>query len=342
MEQDGIVSHLPGAPKGEDGCKRELDVFAGVEDKAGLPATHRGRNGVKFKINRLPPNLTHIGNWAFQSCSGLTEIALPPGLTHIGDRAFHRCPNIKRVLITPDLAHRGPIAVLDTDTVRSLKASGATVRGWAPLTLTTLGGDAVEIQLTLPKKVSADYNVGTALASAAAAKLGVPPEELYIAAAVKDVVLFRPTISVSVVVLDADGRHTRADRAIAVTLATECGPTDAVDATIPTTVRYAARKIAETVFGIPGLQAVSAVRLHVEVDGAVAAVGADQLFRKLGDRDLDTGLAAAGIADGVMLGVTPRKRGWRRRRTNLAAVFRGEATTGGQQRLDPQSSESVV
>jgi len=62
MDQDGVVSHLPSTPKVEDGCKRELDVFAGVVDKANLPATHQGKkqvkNGVKFKINRLPPNLT--------------------------------------------------------------------------------------------------------------------------------------------------------------------------------------------------------------------------------------------------------------------------------------------
>ena len=87
----------------------------------------------------------------------------------------------------------------------------------------------------------------------------------------------------------------------------------------------------EQVLGIPG----SAVRLHVEVGGA-AAVGADQVFRKLGSRDLDTELAAAGIADGVMLGMKPRKRGWRRRpRTDLAAILRGR-----QQQLDPQSSGS--
>ena len=57
------------------------------------------------------------------------------------------------------------------------------------------------------------------------------------------------------------------------------------------------------------------------------------MFGKLGSRDLDTELAAAGIADGVMLGVKPQKRGWRRRRTDLAAILRGR-----QQQLDPQSS----
>ena len=238
-------------------------MFAVVQ-QTDLPASHQGRNGEKFGINRLPPNLTHIEDGAFEYCSGLTEIALPPGLTHIGDRAFafcsgmtkityrpglthigvgafsscsglteialppglthigvgafsycpgltkialppglthigvwafSSCRKIKTVLITPDPAHRGKlgavaVAVLHTDTVRRLKAS-ATVRGWAPLalTLTTLGGDAVKVQLALPENLSADFTVGMALASAAAAKLGVPPEEVYIAAAVKDVLL---------------------------------------------------------------------------------------------------------------------------------------------------------
>ena len=84
MEQDGVGSRLSiSAQKLEDGCKRELAVFKGVLDKTNLPAMHRGENGVKFKINQLQTNLTHIGVGAFHSCSGLTEIAFTVVLTGV-------------------------------------------------------------------------------------------------------------------------------------------------------------------------------------------------------------------------------------------------------------------
>ena len=54
----------------------------------------------------------------------------------------------------------------------------------------------------------------------------------------------------------------------------------------PTTVRYAVKKVAQTVCRIPGSQAGSAVRLHVG-DGAAAGLG--QGFRELGGRDQDAG-----------------------------------------------------
>ena len=64
----------------------------------------------------------------------------------------------------------------------------------------------------------------------------------------------------------------------------------------------------------------SAVRLHVG-GGGTGADGQGHEFRKLGDHDLDTGLAAAGVVDGAVLGVRARKRGWRRRRAELVPVM---------------------
>ena len=106
---------------------------------------------------------------------------------------------------------------------------GATVR-WAPrtFTLTTLGGDVVEVALpAMPSPFPADYHIAAELVSAAAAELGVPHEEIYIVEG--KAILNRPTITVTVVVLDTDtdGHGTtvvRRDTA-PVALATECGPT---------------------------------------------------------------------------------------------------------------------
>ena len=283
----------------------------------------------------FPPGLTYIGRAAFFLCIGLTEVTLPPGLNHIGSKAFDCCPSITTVLITPNLAHRpGPYLDRRTsplaDAVRKIKQGGATVR-WAPpltFTLTTLGGDVVEVALpTIPSRFPADFDIAAELASAAAAELGVHRDEIYIVEG--KTILYRPTITVTVVVLDTDvvdGHEIAVVRrdvaAVPMVLATECGPTDEAGTVAPTTVRYARRKIATTVFGIPEAEAGAAIQLHVGANGTGADDGQGHGFRKLGDyRDLEAGLAAAGVVDGAVVGVRARKRGWRRQRAELIPVM---------------------
>ena len=267
----------------------------------------------------LPPGLTHIREYAFRDCSGLTEITLPAGLTNINirEQAFWNCSNIAAVLVTPDPTFRGIPPVLETKAVLSLRVDGAAPWGWAPCTLATLRGDVVQVRLhTASRQSRAAFDVAAAISAAAAAELGVLPEDIFVVDG--KVILYRPTVTVSVVVLDAAGARTDAAAApIPVHLATECGPTDKVDTVAPTTVSYAVRKVAQAVFGIPGTEAGAAVRLHVH-DGAVAGLGQD--FRKLGGRDQGAVLAAAGIVDGAVLGVKARRRGWLRREVELKII----------------------
>ena len=234
------------------------------------------------------------------------------------------------VLVTPDPTFRGISPVLQTEAVRVLRAGGAAVH-WAPRRLATLRGDVVEVQLhTGSRRFGADFDVAAELAAAAAAELGVLPEDICIVDG--KVIVYHPTITVGVVVLDADG--TRADATAApvlVQLAIECGPTGNADTVALTTVRYAARKIARTIFGIPGPEAGAAVRLHVG-DGAAASLGRG--FWKLGGRDQDAVLAAAGIVNGAVLGVNATKRGCFRRRAKLKSVGGG----GGEARCHGKSS----
>ena len=121
-------------------------------------------------------------------------------------------------------------------------------------------------------------------------------------------------------------------------LATECGPTDDANDVAQTTVSYAVRKVARSVFGLPGSEAGSTIRIHVGDGGGGA--GSDQGFRKLGGRDQGAALAAAGIVDGAVLGVTPRKRGWFRGRVELEVVASFSGQAGSQRK--PQSRQSSV
>ena len=42
----------------------------------------------------LPAGITEIGDYAFQHCSGLTSLTLPAGITKIGDYAFQHCSGL--------------------------------------------------------------------------------------------------------------------------------------------------------------------------------------------------------------------------------------------------------
>ena len=223
--------------------------------------------------------------------------------------------------------------------------AAATVDAWTagavhqiPRRFTTLEGDVVEVQLSpfYPDDVDAIPDVMPELTAAAAAKLGVMPEDIYIAN--DRVILYRPTITVSIVVLDADGNRTdTATAPIAVTLATECGPTDNADTVVPTTVRYAVQKVARVVFGLPRWRAQWAIRLHVKNPGG-------QGFRKLGGRHQVYFLPQAGITDGMMLGVKPRTKGCFGRRVELEVVVSDSARKASPpQKTQPRHvSMSVV
>ncbi|MBN2703577.1 MAG: leucine-rich repeat protein [Pontiellaceae bacterium] len=42
-------------------------------------------------------SVTNIGNWAFHSCSGLTELVIPDSVATIGDQAFIFCYGLQKV-----------------------------------------------------------------------------------------------------------------------------------------------------------------------------------------------------------------------------------------------------
>ena len=39
----------------------------------------------------VPDGVTEIGGWAFEGCSGLTDVVIPNSITEIGEHAFAYC-----------------------------------------------------------------------------------------------------------------------------------------------------------------------------------------------------------------------------------------------------------
>lgn len=57
--------------------------------------------GGKMGSLAIPNSVTHILDFAFSGCKGLTSITIPSGVTRIGDGAFDKCLGLKGSLTIP-------------------------------------------------------------------------------------------------------------------------------------------------------------------------------------------------------------------------------------------------
>ena len=64
-------------------------------------------HGEKYTI---PDNVTHIGNYAFKSCS-IKELKLPDTITYIGTNAFYGCDNLKNIILPDNINHIGKYVI---------------------------------------------------------------------------------------------------------------------------------------------------------------------------------------------------------------------------------------
>ena len=62
--------------------------------------------GIKYYINdkeitriEIPSNVTTLGNYVFQGCSGFTSLTLPAGITSIGSDAFSNCSGLTSIYV---------------------------------------------------------------------------------------------------------------------------------------------------------------------------------------------------------------------------------------------------
>ena len=75
-----------------------------------LYAEHLYLNGEEVKDLVIPNSMTSIGNYAFDSCKGLTSVTIPNSVTSIGESAFSFCTGLTSVTIGNSVTSIGDCA----------------------------------------------------------------------------------------------------------------------------------------------------------------------------------------------------------------------------------------
>ena len=68
--------------------------FVGFRSNPLSYARHLYLNGEEVKDLVIPNSVTSIGDWAFNSCKGLTSVTIPNSITSIGNYAFSYCSGL--------------------------------------------------------------------------------------------------------------------------------------------------------------------------------------------------------------------------------------------------------
>ena len=83
--------------------------------------------GIKYYINdkeitsiEIPSNVTTLGNYVFQGCSGLTSLNLPAGITKIGSYAFMGCSGLTSLNLPAGITEIDKYAFYDCNGLTSL------------------------------------------------------------------------------------------------------------------------------------------------------------------------------------------------------------------------------
>ncbi len=75
-------------------------------------AHHLYLNGEEVTDLVITEDITHVGDYAFDYCSGLTSVTFLDGVTSIGQRAFQDCRNLTNVTIPSSMAQIGSFAFI--------------------------------------------------------------------------------------------------------------------------------------------------------------------------------------------------------------------------------------
>lgn len=94
------------------------------------PSTTLDRMATYITSVDIPTNVTAIGSYAFQYCSGLTSVTIPSGVTSIGNYAFNGCSNLPSINIPSGVTSIGQSAFEGCSNIPSINIpSGVTSIG---------------------------------------------------------------------------------------------------------------------------------------------------------------------------------------------------------------------
>ncbi len=103
------------------------------------------------KGSTVPATVTAIGDYAFDSCVGLTSFTVPDGVTSIGDFAFIGCSNLKSVVIDDSVTEIGTRAFFGCSKLSSVTLPNGNVKLGSHL----FGECTSLTSLTLPEGITA-------------------------------------------------------------------------------------------------------------------------------------------------------------------------------------------
>ena len=104
----------------------------------------------------IPEGVTYIGGYAFGNCTGLTSVTIPEGVTSIGDSAFEKCTGLTSVTIPDSVNYIGGNAFYGTKWLDQQREKNG------PLVVVNnilIDGKAAEGEVSIPKDVTSigDY-----------------------------------------------------------------------------------------------------------------------------------------------------------------------------------------
>ena len=115
-----------------EGCSGLKEVKFCINDNLDTYLTKGHPNidvdcGIKYYINdkeitsiEIPSNVTTLGNYVFQGCSGLTSLNLPAGITKIGGCAFYGCSRLTSLTLPAGITEIGDCAFMYCSGLTSL------------------------------------------------------------------------------------------------------------------------------------------------------------------------------------------------------------------------------
>ena len=126
------------------------NILFGVFSNPLLNAHHLYLNGEEVKDLVIPNNITAIGSYTFDGCSGLTSVTIPNSVTGIGTSAFSRCSGLTSITIPNSVTSIGEAAFAQCSGLTSLTL---------PNSLTYIGNDAFNKCNMLTDVTSLSYNI---------------------------------------------------------------------------------------------------------------------------------------------------------------------------------------